>query len=73
MYTYDELKLVFSEPTPDYYELLLSHAEVILRAYRTRTQAEIGAHIGMNQTQVSILLKLLVAYTDMPQATYHDA
>lgn len=65
MYTYDELKELFETPNNNYYELLLTHADIILRAYRTRNQTQLGLELGLNQTQVSLLLKLLTAYSDL--------
>jgi len=63
--TFQDLIDYIEVPRDNYYETLLINAELILRAYRTRTQAELGACIGMNQTQVSILIKLLTAHTSL--------
>ncbi len=59
--TYTELKLYCLTPQHDYYEKLIQNREVILKAYRKLTQAQLGADIGMSQAQVSLLIKLFVA------------
>ncbi len=57
---YKELTAYCLTPQADYYEQLIIHREIILKAYRKLTQAQLGADIGMNQAQVSLLIKLLI-------------
>ena len=49
----------------DYYTQLLLHSEEILRAYRTRNQTQMGKELNIDQSKVSFLLKLLIAYSDL--------
>jgi len=63
--TYNQLIEYIQEPQPDYHEQLILSAEEILLAYRTRTQAELGKDLKISQSQTSIVIKLLVAVSDL--------
>ena len=64
--TYLELvNQIQTRHVPDYYELLLVHSNEILMAYRTRTQTQLATDLGLTQTQVSLLLKILNAYVSL--------
>ena len=62
---YENLLKYFNEPREDYYEQLVKHADVILRAYRTRTQTQLGKELGLSQSNISIVLKILIAQEDI--------
>ena len=63
--TYQELKEYTQVRQADYYEQLLVHAELILHQTRTQTQTDIGLDLGLNQSQVSVVLKMLQGYLDL--------
>lgn len=63
--TYEALLEYIQVPREDYYEVLLLNSDIILRAYHKRTQSQIGQELGMSQSQASLLLKLLLAYSDL--------
>ena len=62
---YEELIEALKYPQPNYYALLLQNAEEILRAYRTRNQHQLGLDLGLHQAQISLLLKMLTAYSEI--------
>ncbi len=62
---YTQLLQYLQEHRDDYYQQILQNSEVILKAYRTRTQAQIGTDLGLHQVQVGILLKLLIAKEEL--------
>ncbi len=63
--TYLDLVEYCTTQRDDYYEQLLINSAVILKAYRKKTQQELGIDLGLNQAQISLLLKLLIAYEDI--------
>ena len=50
---------------PDYYEKLIQNAHIIIEQSKVQTQAELGQDLGLNQSQMSTVLKMLKGYINV--------
>ncbi len=58
---YDQLVAYVKTPRKDYYEQLVKASHEILKAYQTRTQAQLGKELNLHQAQMGVVLKMLIA------------
>ena len=62
---FKELKAYFQIRRPDYYEKLIQNAHIIIEQSKVQTQAELGKDLGLNQSQMSTVLKMLKGYINV--------
>ena len=63
MQTYQQLVEYVKHPVPDYYEMLLKHADVIITQSRIHNQTKMAQDLRMTQPKLSIVLHMLAAYS----------
>ena len=62
---FDKVKAYLQIRRPDYYEYLLQNAQIIIDESKIQTQADLGQDLGLNQSQMSTVLKLLKGYLNV--------
>lgn len=60
---YKQLVEYVKHPVPDYYEMLLKHADVIITHSRISNQTKMAQELRMTQPKLSIVLHMLEAYS----------
>jgi len=62
---FDKVKAYLQIRRPDYYEYLLQNAQIIIDESKIQTQADLGQDLGLNQSQMSTVLKMLKGYLNV--------